>query len=76
MCPDKQAFMNGYCKICPDGKMPNNDKTDCMCPIGQILKNNNCEDCPGSSVPNGNQTSCVCPQWQNSGTDNGQCKGR
>ena len=56
--------------------MPNNDKTDCMCPIGQILKNNNCEDCPGSSVPNGNQTSCVCPQWQNSGTDNDQCKGR
>lgn len=66
--------MNGACRYCPAGTVPNNDKTTCLCndPRSVYIPSRNlCEACPANSAPNADDSDCVCsPGYTKQG---GQC---
>lgn len=51
-CPENQAGLNGQCRDCPDGTMPDQFHTYCdACPAGRAGRNGYCHECYPGYVP-------------------------
>lgn len=60
-CPSGQYSREGDmgCRDCTYGRVPNEEKTDCVCPKpGEIFKDNRCTGCPAGESPNATRRAC------------------
>ena len=72
-CPANQAGLNGMCRDCPDGTMPNVEHQYCdVCPTGRAGRSGWCHQCLPGYVPNPERVRCeLCAVLK--GPDRCQC---